>query len=186
MCATETKTKLEPTDKQDELDNGWLWKRISSFQIDDPNAPLPFSARLASENGWSRNFACRVTEEYKRFCFIAITANHSVTPSDEVDQAWHLHLLCTRSYWDGFCTHALGRPLHHSPTRGGAEELNKFREWYMQTIKSYERVFGQPPCDIWPRVEERFARNRGFLRVNLENFWVVPRPRYSLLLRKQH
>jgi hypothetical protein len=189
MCAIETKTKLayhaKRNEKHDELDN-YLWRRISSFQLDEPDSPLPFSMRLARENGWSRNFACRVTEEYKRFCFVAITANHSVTPSDEVDQAWHLHLLYTRSYWDEFCTHALGRPLHHSPTRGGSAEVTKYREWYMQTMKSYERAFGPPPCDIWPDVEERFARSRGFLRVNLENYWAVPRPRYRLIKRREH
>ena len=78
-----------------------LWARIKGFALDDPASSLPFSQRLARENGWSRHFACRAIEEYKRFCYLAMTAGHSVSPSDAVDQAWHLHLLYTRSYWDG-------------------------------------------------------------------------------------
>jgi hypothetical protein len=161
----------------------WLWRRISAFELDEASSHLPFSARLARENGWSRNFACRVIEEYKRFCYIAVTANHGVTPSDQVDQAWHLHLLYTRNYWDGFCAHALGRPLHHGPTRGGAGEAEKFRSWYVQTVQSYERAFGPPPRDIWPDVETRFAQSRSFLRVNLEDYWLVRRLHFKKLAK---
>ena len=59
--------------------------------------------RLASENGWSREYAVRVMQEYRRFAFLAVAAGHPVSPSDAVDQAWHLHLVYTRSYWDEFC-----------------------------------------------------------------------------------
>jgi hypothetical protein len=164
---------------EDHEDGGddWLWMRISAFELDEPAASLPFSARLARENGWTRNYACRVIEEYKRFCYLAVTVNHSVTPSDAVDQAWHLHLLYTRSYWDGFCAHILGRPFHHGPSRGGAEEGEKFRHWYAETLKSYAHAFGAPPDDIWPDVETRFDRKSRFLRVNLADYWIVPKPR---------
>ena len=155
-----------------------LWMRISTFQLDDETASLPFSKRLARENGWSRQFACRVVREYKKFCFIAITAKHGVTPSDDVDQAWHLHLLYTRSYWDGFCAHALGRPLHHGPTRGGNDESSKFRRWYGDTLRSYQQIFGPPPGDIWPDVETRFAPGTSFRRVNLRDYWLLPKPRF--------
>ncbi len=42
-------------------------------------------------------------DEYRRFAFLAATAGHPVTPSDAVDQAWHLHLTYSRDYWDRFC-----------------------------------------------------------------------------------
>ncbi|MEL6218435.1 MAG: hypothetical protein AAFR79_08205, partial [Pseudomonadota bacterium] len=69
-----------------------LWNRISSVEFDLPEALLDFTARLARENGWSRNFADRAIQEYRRFAYIAVMAPHEVTPSDEVDQVWHLHL----------------------------------------------------------------------------------------------
>jgi hypothetical protein len=166
----------------DQDDAKLLWIRISRFELDEPGSSLPFSMRLARENGWSRNYACRVIEEYKRFCYLAVTLDHPVTPSDPVDQAWHLHLLHTKSYWDVFCPNILGQPLHHSPTRGGAEETKKFRQWYTQTLSSYERTFGPPQKDIWADVEARFMPPKRFLRVNLSDNWIVPKPKW---LRRQ-
>ncbi|MFN7741158.1 MAG: glycine-rich domain-containing protein [Cyanobacteriota bacterium] len=58
--------------------------------------------------------------EYRRFLFLAMQAGHPVSPSRPVDLAWHQHLLDTRSYWQEFCPRVLGRPLHHTPSRGGA------------------------------------------------------------------
>lgn len=158
-----------------------LWTRITRFALDDPRSRLPFSLRLARENGWSRHFAIGVIGEYKRFCYLAIRAGHGVTPSDQVDQAWHLHLLYTKSYWDDFCGGVLGRPLHHNPTRGGPHESAKFHDAYEKTLASYRRVFGrEPPPDIWPAVDARFANARAFRRVDTASWWLVPRPRWRL------
>ena len=95
-----------------------LWQRIDRFQIDRPDATLTFTARLARDNGWSRDYARRVVDEYKRFMFLTTVADHVVTPSEAVDQAWHLHLTYTRSYWGEFCGEVLGRKVHHDPTTG--------------------------------------------------------------------
>jgi hypothetical protein len=163
-------------------DAGTLLARIVAFQLDDPGSSLPFSQRLARENGWSRHYAIRVIVEYKRFCYLAMTTGHSVSPSDEVDQAWHLHLLYTRSYWDDFCGEVLGRPLHHGPTRGGPDESAKFRDAYERTLSSYQRVFGSlPPPDIWPAVEAKFANVQAFRRIDTASYWLVPRPRWRRL-----
>ena len=90
--------------------------------------------------------------EYKRFCFLAATAGHPVTPSDAVDQAWHLHLTYSRDYWERFCPEILGRPLHHGPTEGGGAEQQLYFAQYAQTLKSYERIFGErAPADLWPK-----------------------------------
>ncbi len=128
-----------------------LWERLEDFQIGDPESPFPFAARLARENRWTPDFAHRVIDEYKRFLFLAVAAGHPVTPSRSVDEAWHLHLLYTRSYWDELCGTVLMRPLHHDPTKGGETEDAKFTDWYARTCESYARFFGaQPPEDIWP------------------------------------
>lgn len=135
-----------------------LLARIEALEIDKPGIPQPFSGRLARENGWSRDFAERAVGEYKRFVYLAVRAGHPVTPSEVVDEVWHLHLCHTRSYWDELCAGILGRPLHHDPTEGGASEDRKFRNWYSRTLESYREVFNEDaPADIWPPVEERFA-----------------------------
>src|SRR5687767_62987 len=89
-----------------------VWVALAKHVIGPEKAQLSFAERLARENGWSMVHADRVTREYKRFCFLAATAGHPVTPSDAVDQAWHLHLTYSRDYWQRFCPEVLGRALH--------------------------------------------------------------------------
>lgn len=136
-----------------------LWARLEGFELDAPDAAFDFSARLARENGWSRAHTARVVAEYKRFLALATCAGHPVTPSVAVDQAWHLHLLYTRSYWDDLCGTVLGRPLHHEPTMGGPEESARYQAQYERTLTSYRRLFGaEPPADIWPTATQRVRR----------------------------
>lgn len=136
-----------------------LWQKLEAYEIGPPDAAISFAARLSRENRWSADFAERVIGEYKRFCFLAMTAGHEVTPSDAVDQAWHLHLAYSRDYWDRFCPEVLGAPLHHGPTAGGVVEQARYFEQYAQTLKSYEAVFGLPPEDIWLSARQRFGRD---------------------------
>lgn len=151
-------------------------ERVETFPIDSDNKSLRFVDRLARENNWSVQFAERVVLEYKRFCILAMKSGHPVTPSEQVDQAWHLHLTYTRSYWDRFCKEALGRPLHHEPTEGGVSENDKFHDWYAKTLSSYCRVFdAQPPADIWPSPAKRFAHAGAWKWVNAGRYWVIPK-----------
>jgi len=159
-----------------------VWAALFHYTIGPEDAALPFAARLARENGWSAAKAARVIEEYKRFCFLAVTAGHEVTPSDAVDQAWHLHLTYTRDYWERFCPEILGRPLHHGPTAGGAEEAQRYFEQYAETLKSYERVFGLPPADIWPGAAQRLIEDPKARRVHPRDAFILPRNRFWALL----
>ena len=151
-----------------------LYKRIEGFDIDEGPANLTFSKRLARENGWTLSFAESVVTEYKRFVYLAMVAGHPVTPSDEVDQAWHLHMLYTGSYFNRFCGNVLGRTLAHGPTRGGKDEGEKFLDWYEKTKESYRTEFGtEPPSDVWPSSEVRFGSARYFQRVNTRENLII-------------
>jgi hypothetical protein len=153
-----------------------LLERIQAFSLDQAGVRLAFSHRLAKDNGWPLAYAQRVIAEYKKFAFLAVIAGHPVTPSDQVDQAWHLHLTYTRSYWDEFCGQVLQMPLHHEPTQGGRTENQKFDSWYSKTLESYQHFFGEaPPADIWPAPEVRFGRDLHFIRINSRSNWVVPK-----------
>lgn len=134
------------------LSNPALYAALESFEID----ALGFTRRLARDNGWSVAVATRVVEEYRRFIYLCTVVERPMTPSHAVDQAWHLHLTHTRSYWDELCPRVLGRPLHHEPGRGGDGE--RFRMQYQDTLASYAREFDQaPPPDIWPGCATRFG-----------------------------
>jgi uncharacterized protein (TIGR04222 family) len=157
--------------------NTALWERIRNYSLDDPKAQLTFSARLARENDWSPPFARRAVEEYKRFAFLAMAAGHAVTPSEEVDQVWHLHLTYTRDYWKRFCKDTLQKPLHHIPTTGGAADATRHRVQYEQTLASYRQWFGEtPPVDIWPAADERFNPHAHGVRVNPNEAWIISKP----------
>ena len=154
-----------------------LYDPISQFTIGTGNEQLTFTGRLARDNGWTEAFAARVIDEYKRFAFLGVVAGHPVTPSDQVDQAWHLHLTYSQSYWDEFCGQVLETKFHHGPTRGGQGESHKFNEWYQRTLESYVRLFGQePPPDIWPDAKSRFGHDLYFRRVNTKRNWVIRKP----------
>ena len=154
-----------------------LRKRVEDFSLDDPNSAFPFTERLARDNAWRLPYARRVAREYKRFAFLAAAAGHPVSPSDQVDQAWHLHMIYTESYWQRFCGEALRRPLHHHPTRGGADERAKFNDWYARTLASYRVLFDEePPTDIWPDASRRLGEDTHFVRVNASRNWIIPKP----------
>lgn len=134
-----------------------LWNRIQAYDLDQPAVSLPFSARLAHENGWTLEFSRQAIEEYKKFIYLICVSSETLTPSQEVDEVWHLHLVYTRGYWNDFCARTLGREIHHAPTEGGTAEETKFRYAYRRTKERYAEEFGaEPPSDIWPSVELRF------------------------------
>jgi hypothetical protein len=155
-----------------------LLKDVGLFSLDAASVSFPFSARLAREQGWALAYAARVGDEYKRFMMLAVAADHPVTPSVDVDAAWHLHLIYTRSYWLAWCRDVLGKDIHHEPTVGGSKEDEKFYDWYAATLRSYREFFGEdPPSDIWPDPDKRFANNRQRW-VQCDTHWIIPRPQY--------
>lgn len=158
-----------------------LWDKISAFPLDDPHADFSFTDRLARENTWSLQFAIRAVHEYKKFMFLICIADHPLTPSDQVDQVWHLHLLYTESYWVDFCQHTLGKNIHHGPTKGGNTEKAKYNDWYAKTKEFYEHTFEElSPSDLWPSSKIRFGE-LNFTRVNLHRNWVIPKFNISRL-----
>ena len=182
-------TDLEKQERDyDDLDPSTdpLWHRLEAFELDELDADLTFTGRLARDNGWTHDYARRVIDEYKRFCYLAIRAGHEVTPSDQVDQAWHLHLSYSRNYWQEFCPRILRTDLHHGPTRGGEAEAEKYYDWYKETLASYERLSGEPPpADIWPSPPLRFAHADAMRRVDTEDYLILRRPPRGLLWAAQ-
>lgn len=155
-----------------------LWQKIKRFELDDPNAAFSFSDRLARENNWTKEYALRTILEYKKFMLLICQATHPLTPSDQVDQVWHLHMIYTQSYWTDFCEKTMGRTVHHGPTKGGDTEKDRYRDLYQETKNFYKTVFQtDAPADIWPSSSVRFGELR-FARVNLHRNWVIQKPKF--------
>ena len=154
------------------------WEFLKNFQISDPNSAFSFADRLAKENGWTKAFALSAIEEYKKFVFLAKHAGHPVTPSIEVDEVWHLHLIYTQSYWKEMCK-GIDFDLHHGPTKGGRSENLKFNDWYTNTIESYTHFFGHPDIRFWPSKEKRFAPIT-VKKIDTKQFFVVKKPSFRI------
>lgn len=153
-----------------------LWQKVQNFQLDNPHSAFKFSDRLASENGWNLRYTSRVIEEYKKFIFLCCITQNGVTPSDAVDQAWHLHLTFTRSYWTDLCRDTLQTEIHHNPTKGGASENAKYDSYYTDTQQLYRQTFDAiPPADIWLANQQRFS-DINFQRVNISKYWLLKKP----------
>jgi hypothetical protein len=148
---------------------------IESFDIDGRPADLTFAARLARENRWDQNFADQVVVQYKRFIFLVATQPTKMTPSDQVEQAWHLHLTYTDSYWNRMCGQTIGRPIHHNPMADGESEEAKHREQYTKTLESYRSVFDWWSPDLWPPVNERFSKAYDGKRVLPFEYLMIPK-----------
>ncbi len=126
-----------------------LRRRLEEYSIDQAGALKPFSVRLAIEQGWTTEFTNRVIEEYKRYMFLCVVSETPMTPSHTVDEAWHLHLIYSRNYWEEFCLHVLRRIIHHDPGTGSEEDNHGLQEQYVRTLATYRNFFGEPPDDIW-------------------------------------
>jgi hypothetical protein len=152
-----------------------LLEALDSFRIDDAEQPeWSFVRRLAREHRWTQRYADRVIIEYKRFLALTVLANHVVCPSEQIDQAWHLHLVYTHSYWKRLCKDVLHKELHHSPSHGGTLEHHKHVDLYQRTLDSYRVVFGEyPPADIWPAVARRFGSDVQAARVNTTEHLII-------------
>ncbi len=156
-----------------------IWRALADMRIEPDGAALSFTRRLARENGWSRGHAEAVMNEYRRFLYLAATGTEPVTPSDQIDQAWHLHLAYTRHYWEDLCARIIGRPLHHGPTAGGSAEGRKYRSLYAATLQRYRDTFGsEPPSDIWPPSDVRFGVR--YQWVDRSHHYLLPRRYVSI------
>jgi hypothetical protein len=155
------------------------WQQLESFAFDAPDAVFTFEDKLIRETGWTRAFAQRAIAEYRRFLLLAAEAGHAVSPSPAVDHVWHLHLLCTRSYWDELCPKILGFDFHHEPATGAAGNRAKLDEAYARTLASYRAIFGEdPPPDLWPAQPQAIRSQR----VDLARMVVLPRAAWRACL----
>lgn len=154
-----------------------LWRQLQEFVFDEPGVEYNFSKRLAKRNKWDIALALRVIEEYRKFLFLLKVTGHMVTPSTFVDEAWHLHLIYTYSYWEVLCMRIFKQPIHHHPGNGSDADQAKFAALYERTLEDYKGFFGAPPVQIWGKPNESID-----WRAILAALPVLPRRAKSTLL----
>lgn len=109
-----------------------------------------FAAKLGRKLGWKTGFALRAITEYKKFVFLGVTSEFSVTPPRVIDQVWHEHILFSRPYRE-FCRDVLQRDFDHNPELVPVDaQTGAYEAQYAATLDLYDEEFNtEPPPDIW-------------------------------------
>ena len=109
-----------------------------------------FAAKLARKIGWTTAFALEAIDEYKKFVYLGVVADFSVTPPKVIDQVWHEHLLFSRAYRE-FCHDVLGKDFDHNPELvPTSEQTDVFNAQYKATLDLYATEFNvSPPYQFW-------------------------------------
>ena len=158
-----------------------LWQRLQYHSFDDGTPLLLFRHRLANETGWTSDFCIKAIEEYKKFIYLVAISKEQLTPSQIIDEVWHLHLTYTHNYWDAMCAKIIGKPIHHAPTEGGFAEDKKYADAYLVTLERYKEEFSiEAPSEFWPRTQTPTVEPL-HLTYDARRYMLVPRVPFSVL-----
>ena len=147
---------------------------LEQFTVDTGNESFSFISRLERENGWSNTYALKAFKEYKKFMYLCSISDEQLTPSDQVDQVWHTHLVYTKSYWNEFCPKVLKQKIHHNPTTGGKDQRDLYKNNYQKTLSIYTEIYKlPPPKNVWPDCETRFKSDVNAVRIHRTKYKVV-------------
>lgn len=94
--------------------------------------------------GWKLEKAKKAVEQYRRWLWLnAVYGADRLSPSQDVDSVWHMHILDTRKYAEDCAVMFNGLFLHHNPYAGWesteAEEAHQKR--YQRTKQLYAEHF---------------------------------------------
>lgn len=101
--------------------------------------------RLMKIEHWSERSAAKILQQYKNFLYLQkkYSDQQHITPSLEIDEVWHAHILYTKDYAE-FCQHFFGRFLHHVPQKPGvaSDSETKVEQDFSATQELYKQEFG--------------------------------------------
>lgn len=95
--------------------------------------------------GWDLQRAKLSIEQYRRWLWLnAVYDDVNLSPSKDVDQVWHMHILDTRKYADDCARLFGGRFLHHNPYAGWESEESELEHQanYRRTKRLFTEHFG--------------------------------------------
>ena len=142
-----------------------LWDFITENFGGADASTQAFASKIARKLGWSKKFALKAITEYKKFIFLGIVSDFSVTPSAIIDQVWHEHLLFTKAYRE-FCNDVIHYEFDHSPELVPMiDQTGTFNAQYLDTIALYKTEFGiNPPYNIWavPKFDKQAVTIDGY------------------------
>ena len=108
----------------------------------------PIMAKLCHrEKGaaWELDRARAAAEQYRRWLWLfSQNPGEHFSPSPDIDNVWHMHILDTRKYADD-CAVLFGHLLHHNPYSGweSDEAEHEHQLNYIRTCEMYFAYFGE-------------------------------------------
>src|SRR5262249_37338296 len=142
-----------PVPSVPELDRD-LWNRVAGLDLE------PVTAQLIDYQGWTAVRAAAAEQRYRRFFYLKATLPNGASPTVEIDQFWHQHILNTERYGPD-CWHVAGRFLNHtflSPAdEAQAKQLQSvwLTTWVCYETRfeaPYEETIGAALLQRWPKV----------------------------------
>src|SRR5262249_16397318 len=83
------------------------WKQVVGMDLE------PVVTQLVQNRGWSAERASAAERRYRRFFYLKATLPaNAASPTPEVDEFWHEHIINTQRYRPD-CQRVAGRFLHH-------------------------------------------------------------------------
>ena len=117
-----------------QLSNPALWDQVRTIDL------AHVSRRLSRKLGWDQERCDKAIIDYRAFLYAAATFEGAVTPTPDIDEVWHAHILHTKAYAEA-CFAVFGGYLHHQPfgedERADVDEQNRLRAFF-------EAEFGRP------------------------------------------
>jgi hypothetical protein len=126
---------LPPTPLMD----GDVWKRVAAMDLS------PVAGQLVNYLGWTPERAAAIERRYRGFFYLKITLPGGMaSPTPEVDEFWHQHIINTRRYAPD-CMNVAGQFLHHTfLTPDDPAEAAELSSVWLATWTSYEALFAEP------------------------------------------
>ncbi len=131
-----------------------LWDKVVEIFGGVDASTKAFAEKIARKLNWEKDFALVAISEYKKFVYLAVVSEFSVTPSKIIDQVWHEHVLFTAGYRK-FCSEVIDFQLDHNPELLQMEsEMGIFGAQYEKTLELYRNEFNiDPPESIWGKTK---------------------------------
>lgn len=119
--------------------------------------------RLTYVENWPRKKALQAVQVYRNYLYLLKKyPDDFLPPSYEIDEAWHAHIVCTRSYTK-FCQELFGYYQHHDPHVSSQKcGFDQSQKPFDLTQELYKKEFGDYLYRFGPR--RRFTRIRNTLR----------------------
>lgn len=124
-----------------------LWQRLAGFNFPLSRPSWRLADLVARELRVTKRNAALIVDEYRRFLYLAATAEEPVAASPVIDKVWRLHLRDHVAYTGALSREVVRREIirrepRPPPLRDPA---------YVRTLALYRQEFTQAPFDrAWP------------------------------------